>query len=232
MSADAVKNEVSAVRDLRGAVRRYAEHIRDADADSRREVAAADHEAREAVERRRSQLHRAEQELRQARSALAQCQENCGGLQRAVADAQERQAQAKRQFDNARRAAQLTSSAQSDLLKVLQTIDAVVGEHSSVASSALATLEIRLCQLPHFDLGAAVHNALLGTGVAAEIAVSAMGISKLAGNVSQGALPTADHVESISQVQDLQAEDGQQLWKEVELDNRKRGYADDGEVEA
>jgi len=232
MTEDVVKNEVRAVRDLKGAVTRYAEQIRDASADSRREVAAADHEARDAVERRRLQLHRAEQALQQARTALAQCQENCGGLQRAAAAAQERQAQAKRQFDNARRAAQLTSSAQSDLLKVLQTIDGVVGENSSVASAALTSLDSKLSQLPHFDLGAAVHNALVGTGVAAEIAGSAMGVSKLAGNVSQGALPTADHVASISQVQDLQSEDGQQLWKEVELDSRKRSYADDGEADA
>lgn len=229
MSDDLVKAEAQAVRQLRHAVSRYAEQLREVLAQSRREVAMAERNAQDAVAQRVADVRRAEQELQAAQAALAGCQENCGGLARAVNAAQQLVARAKLQLEHARQAAQLLAVAQSDLLKVLQHVEASIGEHSSVASSALASLDAKLSQLPHFDLGAAVHGLVLGAGVAAGLATSTMDLSKLAGNVSQGAIPTDDQITSISQMNDTQTEQGQQQWREVETENVKRRDSGDGQ---
>ncbi len=149
MSDDLVRAEVNAVRALKLGVERYAEQIRDALRNARREVAAADRKAQEEVERRRSEVQKREHELRQVETALRrQCQENCGRLQQQVAAAAQRLAEAKQPLDRARKAAQLTATAQSELLQALQAIETTVGEHSSVASSALASLDAKLAELP------------------------------------------------------------------------------------
>lgn len=196
MSDDLVKAEVQAVRALKQGVGRYAEQIREASAQARREVAAADRKAREALERRRSEVRKREQDLRQVQAALRQCREDCGGLRRQGEAAAQRLAEAREALDHARKAAQLTSTAQADLLKTLQNIEASVGEHSSVASSALASLDGKLASLPHFDLGSTVHGLLAGTAVSVQVLAATANFDRLVGDAAQAVnvnLPGRDH---------------------------------------
>lgn len=229
MSDDLVRAEVHAVRDLRQGVSRYAEHIRDAAAQARREVAAADRKAQEAVERRRSQLQCREQEFRVAQAALAQCRENCGGLEQEVNVAGQRHAEAAGLLDRARKAAQLTAAAQSDLLKVLQTVEGKVGEQSSVASSALARLDAKLAELPHFDLGHAVHNGLGGIVVGVEIMGATMNLGRVTGNALAAFdvnTPVRDH--SISEMVEHQDESAAQYVVNLQHEAEKRSNSGEG----
>lgn len=187
MSDDRVRAEANAVRALKTGVERYAEQVRVAVGHARREVAAADRQAREAVERRRSEVQKREQELRHAEEMRRQCKENCGGHRQRVASCTQGLAAAKQSFDRARKAAQLTATAQSDLLKILQTTEATVAQHSSVASSALASLDAKLAELPKFGVGHAVHNMAAGTVVGVEIFGATMDLGRLAGNALQAA---------------------------------------------
>lgn len=176
-----------AVRALKHGVERYAEHVRDALGQARRDMAAADRKANEAVEGRRTEMQRCERNFREAEAALRQCQENCGGVQRQVAEAAQRHAEAKQGYDKARKAAQITATAQSELAKAGQTVESAVGQHSSVASSALASLDAKLADLPKFGLGDAVHSALATTAVTAEVLAHTVGFGRIAGNALQAA---------------------------------------------
>lgn len=196
MSNDLVRAEASAVRALKQGIERYTAQIRDALGQARREMAAADRKAQEAVEHRRSEARKREQDLRRAEAALRQCQENCGGPQHEVSAAAQRLAEAQQLLDRARKAALLTASAQSELLKVLQTTEATVGEHSSVASSALASLNAKLASLPNFGAGHAIHNLAVGTAVGVEIFGATMNLGRVAGNALQAVnvdIPLRDH---------------------------------------
>lgn len=229
MSDDLVRAEVHAVRNLRKGVSRYSEHVRDAAAQARREVAAADRKAQEAVARRRSELQRREQEFRAAQAALARCRENCGGLQQQVNVAAQRHAQAKEQLDRARKAAQLSAAAQSDLLKVLQTVEAKVGEQSSVASSALANLDAKLAELPHFDLGHTVHNVLGGIVVGVEITGAAMNLGRVTGNTLAALgvnTPLGDS--SISEMREQEDEAAAHYVVNLQYEAEKRSNSGEG----
>jgi len=229
MSDDAVRAEVNAVRALRQGVDRYAEQIRDALGHARREVAAADRIAQEAVERRRSEAQRREQEFRRADAALRQCQENCAGAQRQAASAAERLAEAKHHLERARKAAQLTASAQSDLLRVLQTIEASVGEHSSVASSALANLDAKLAALPKFGLSHAIHNAAVGTAVGVEMFGATMNLGRITGDTLQAAnlnTPLRDH--SITEMVEHREEQERDYVVEQDFESKRRMSSEEG----
>ena len=229
MSDDLVKAEVNAVRALKHGVERYAEQIRDAAGHARREIAAADRRAQDAVERRRSDGQKREQELRQAAAALRQCRENCGGLQQQVEAAAQRLAAAKQLLDRARKAAQLTAAAQSDLLKVLQNTEATVGEHSSVASSALASLDAKLAELPHFGVGHAIHNVAVGTAVGVEIFGATMSLGRVAGNALQAAnvnFPIRD--ESITEMVEHRKDQERDYVIEQDFESKKRMSSGEG----
>lgn len=229
MSDDLVRAEVHAVRNLRKGVSRYSEHVRDAAAQARREVAAADRKAQEAVARRRSELQRREQEFRAAQAALARCRENCGGLQQQVNVAAQRHAQANGQLGLARKAAQLTAAAQSDLLKVLQTVEGKVGEQSSVASSALARLDAKLAELPHFDLGHSVHNVLGGIVVGAEIVGATMNLGRVTGNaLAAFDVNTPVRDKSISEMVEHQDESAAHYVVNLQHEAEKRSNSGDG----
>ena len=179
MTDDLVKTEVHAVRALRHAVARYAEQLREVIAHARREAAAADTRAQEALSGRRSELRRREAELKVALAALARCRENCGGLRQQVSAAERRCAQARQLLEHARRAAGLTAGARSDLVKAMATIEAVVGEHSSISSAALASLDAKLAALPHGSLGQAARNFAAGTIIGVKVATAAMDASRI-----------------------------------------------------
>jgi predicted RNase H-like nuclease (RuvC/YqgF family) len=168
VSDDLIKNERNAVMTLRTGVTRYAEHLREAMAHARKDLTAQHRRAEGAVEQRRNALQRAERELKQARAALAQCREDCGGLERQLAAASQCAAQSKQEFDKARRAAQILAQAQRELTSTMQGIESKVGEHSSVASSALADLEARLA-----ELGGGNHLLQKGAAVAIGVATFA-----------------------------------------------------------
>lgn len=234
MSDDLVRAEVNAVRALKHGVERYADQVRDALGHARREVAAADRRAQEAVERRRSEVQKREHELRQAEAALRQCQENCGALQQHVAAASRRLAEAKQSLDRARRAAQLTATAQAELLKVLQTTEATVGEHSSVASSALAALDAKLADLPKLGISHAIHNLAVGTAVGVEIMGATMNLSPTVGNAFQAvgvSNPLADP--SITEMVERQKDQERDYVIEQDYEAKKRMSSEEGrEAEA
>jgi hypothetical protein len=179
MTDDLVKNEIHAVRTLQGAVARYAEQLRGVIAHARREVTAADTRAHEAVERRRSELHRRETELKAAQTQLARCQENCGGLQQRVHAADQRCAEARQQLELARKAAGITASARSDLNKAMAGTEATVGEQSSIAAAALASLGTKLAALTGRNLGHALHNLGTGTIIGVKITTAAIDVSRI-----------------------------------------------------
>lgn len=179
MADDLVKTEVHAVRELRSAVARYAEQLRGVIADARRESAAADTRAQEAVEGRRSELRRRESELKVAEASLARCRENCGRLQQQVKAAERRCAEARQLLEHARRAARITAGARSDLVKTMAAIEATVGEHSSISSAALASLDAKLAALPHGSLGQAVRSFAAGSIIGVKVVTTAMDVSRI-----------------------------------------------------
>lgn len=230
MTDDLVRAEVNAVRALKHGVGRYAEQIRDELGHARREMAAADRKAQEAVERRRSEAQKREQELRQAEAALRQCQENCGGMQQQVASAAQRLAEAKQLLDRARKGAQLTATAQSELLKVLQTTEATVGQHSSVASSALASLDAKLAELLKLGVGHAIHSLVVGAAVTVEIVGATINLGRTAGNALQAAnlnIPLRDH--SVTEMVEHRQEQERDYVIEQDFESKKRMSSGEGQ---
>jgi hypothetical protein len=229
--SEAVKAEVRAVRALKHGVAKYAEAVRDASTTARHEVAAVVDKLTGEVERRRGQHNQVVQDLQRARDALRRAapdrQEAC---QRAVAAAEAHVAQTKRRLDRARQALQISSTASSEMLKTVQTSEETVAQHSTAASSVLESLDIKLSEIVGGGLGAQFRNAVKTLGVAAELAVSTVDVSRLAGNVAQGSVPTAAHVTSISEMADSRTEDEQQLWRDVETDRRRENSEGPGDV--
>jgi len=220
--SDVVKAEVRAVRTLKKAVTRYTEQLSTAAHAARREMADAETKAGELVEHRRRQMNRAVQELLQAKDAMARAtdekREDC---RRAMVAAEERAGQLKQELERARRAGQITATASSDLLKALQTAEAAVSEQSSADSSILASLDSKLSDITGGGIGAFVRNTVTSIGIAAEITIATMDISKAAGNFSQGRLPTADHINSIAELRDMQDQEQQQLWRDAESERQE-----------
>ena len=149
MSGDVVRNEANAVKALKSGVERYTQTIQAATAQARRELMTAERQAQQAVDQRRAVLQRAEREVQQAKAALSgSTEENRRHLEQQVRTAMQWQGEAKQQMDRARRAEQQVASARTELISVLQSSEAAVSEHSSVAASALANLEAKLQSLP------------------------------------------------------------------------------------
>ncbi len=229
MSDDLVRTEVNAVRALNHGIGRYAEQIRDAAGHARLEIAVVDRKVQEAVEHRRSELQKREQYLRQVVAALRQCRENCGELQQQVKAAELRLVEAKQLLERARKAAQLTTTAQSDLLKVLQNTEAAVGEHSSVASSALASLDAKLAELPHFGVGQALHNLAVSTAVTVEVIGATISVGRVVGNALHTAnvnLPLQD--ESITEMVEHRDDQERSYVIEQDFESRKRTSSGEG----
>jgi hypothetical protein len=228
MPDEAVKAEVKAVRDLRDAVTRYAEQMRDAMAEARRSAAALVKRTEANLQQRKSRLDRAMRDLQQAQAALAACRDpkQSAALQRAVTAAKAHADEARQFFAYAQKAATIASTAQSDLLKSTQAIEAVVGEHSSVSSSALASLEGKVTEIDlHEPAGKRISRAITVIGVAAEISMATANFARTVGDASQGHLPTADHPASISEMRPEQARQEQEefagsdiKWKEDHSD--------------
>lgn len=229
MSDDLVKAEVHAVRALKHGIGRYAQQVRDAAARARREIAATDRKAQETVERRRSEMRKREQDLRRAEATLRQCRENCGGLQQQVQAASQRLADAQQLLDRATKAAHLTATAQSDLLKTLNNIEATIGEHSSVASSALASLDGKLAALQDFGVGQAMRSLAAGTVAAVEIFGASMNLGRVAGDALQAAnvnFPIRD--KTISEAVEHQREQEVDYVIKNDPDAEKRMNSGDG----
>lgn len=149
MSGDVVRNEANAVKALKSGVERYTQMIQAAIAQARRELMTVERRAQQAVDQRRAALRRAERELQAAKAALSgSTEENRRHLEQQVRTATQWHGEARQQMDRARRAEQQVASARTELMSVLQSTEAAVGEHSSVASSALANLEAKLQSLP------------------------------------------------------------------------------------
>ena len=228
MSDDLIKAEVRSVRTLKRAISEYTEQLRAVAARARSETAAVDRRAQEAVEARRSQLRRRESELRAAQAALAHCTENCGGLQHAVNVAARVQAEAQQALEQARKAAQITAGMHSDLIEVLHTVDAQINEHSSVAASALADLDARLSQLPHFDLGHAARSVAVGMVGAAEIAGAGMNFGRLAANTASAfGAESSVADQSVAELREHEAEH-EATYVGEKLYNLPEGFESDG----
>lgn len=221
--SDVVKAEVRAVRDLKRGVARYADQVRNAVADARREAKEAERTAREAVDTGRSRLKKSEAAVGRARDDLARCpEERRREHQAAVRAAEDRAAAARREVDQARKAERAVVAATADLAKVLCMAEAAVGDQSSAATAALAVLDTKLSEITSGGMAALARGAIVTLGVAAEVATTLVDGATLIGNVSQGSIPTADRITSTTQMQELVTERDQQLWAEVEVDRRKR----------
>lgn len=219
--SDLIKADVRAVRALRVGVTRYAEQMRAAAASARREMAAAQAAAREAADRKRRELSRAVADLQQATAAADRTPaDRRAGARHAVSAAQQRADQARQDLDRVHRAGRLLADASGDLVRTLQAAEATVAGQSSAASAILASLDGKLSEITGGGFGSAARHALATAGVAAQLAVAAMDVTRLAGDVSQGRLPAADHVTSASQLTELEGGRQQQLWREAE--ERKR----------
>lgn len=226
MSGDLIRNERNAVSMLRSAVSRYAENLREAMVQARRDVAARQRDAEGVVEQRRDQLKHADREVQQARAALSQCRFDCGGLEHRVVAASQRQSQCTQELAKARRGAQLIAQAQHELSSVMQGIESRVGEHSSVASSALADLGSRLTALGGGSNGSWQRISGVAVGLATLTELMNPGID-MANVVSAAGLqnPMADATYS----QSVARHDGQALDYVVEHPVlEEKGEADDG----
>lgn len=224
MSDDLVKNDVQATRELRKAVERYAEVIRGAASRAKREMAEAERRASEELAARQKRLARAEAELRATLAALAGCRENCGGLQRAVAQAEQRVAETRNLVQLAQRAARTCCDAHGELARALGPVEEKVADTGSLASSALATLEGRIASLDHghhYVRDAVVTAGLLGSvfttnGHDIGNALSAAGVSNPLGDPS------------LSSLQERQEESGKDGVADRLLEARKRSSDDLG----
>ena len=214
---DTVKADVRAVRALRSGVARYADQLRASAAAARRDIAAAEAACEEATEQRRTHATRASLDL----AALREAARRPDGQQRtqdprAIAQAEQRLARAEHDLAQARAASRAVSTTASELAKVLQAVDATVYEHSSATASMLASLDGKLSEITGGGVAAFVRGTVTSIGVAAELAVASADLSQLAGNVSQGHLPTAETVTSAAQMNERHAEQLQQLWRDAE----------------
>lgn len=221
--SDAVKAEVRAVRDLRTGINSYAEQLREAITSARREMAAVLANAEQEVERRRRTHLRAQQELQAAQEALRRAtDEAVAACRAAVAAAQARESEARQRLEAARRAHRRLGEVSRDLLRVFQHADGAVSQHGSASSSILASLDSKLGEITRGGLAARAKSAITTVGVVAEVAITVMDVSKAAGNVSQGRIPTADRPTTLTEMAEDRQNDDHQLWREVETDELRR----------
>lgn len=185
MSEQHVK-EAEAVKTLKHGIERYAHQVREASSQARREMADLEHKVVDQVQRRHSELLRAERDLRSAQQALAKCRENCSDLQRQFAQACQHEREARKRYEQSRRAQSVVTQARSDLFHVLQRAESTVAENSSVASSALATLDAKLAELPHLSLGGAARGAVLTIATVARLTTPIPDATHLVGNALAG----------------------------------------------
>lgn len=196
MSDDTVRNESKALRELKGGVLRFAEQMREAIAGARRELVDADRRAQALVDQRRAAVQRAQGEVQRAHAASSDRSRDPAATQQQIKVAREWHAEATRQLEQARRAAQTVASAQADLARALQRTEAAIGENASIAASAIATLDAKLAQLPNTGTAAGLRHAVHGLIVTGEIVGATAGLARLAGNTLQAAdisTPVADH---------------------------------------
>lgn len=229
-----VKAEIDAVRKLRAATVQYATQLRGVVEAARREIASAQADLRQGVDAHRGNASRAAQNAQRAREAFARCPVDQRDPLRAQLEAAEQSAvNANRLLERARGAEHAGAEASTELVRTLHQVLAAVSEHSSAASTALAELDTRLGELTALlgdrggrslgeRAGRAAQAGVVTLGVAAEVAVGAMGVAKLAGNVSQGAIPTGDRITSSSEMTEWRVERDHDNYSEYELDRRKR----------
>lgn len=215
MASDEVKADPKDIRALRRGVSSYAQHMRDAVDDARKEVEAARRETEAKTDERRNALRAAESELFNAEKRLANCEdENCAGLRAEAEAARLRKKEAKAEFERAQAALSLVEGAQSDLMRSLKDAEGVAAETGSVSSNALAHLESRLGEVGR------VSGFVLGTLAAAEILGAASDLGRLGANTAQAFgvdTPFAD--QNLAQmVESNRAQEvghmGGELWKD------------------
>lgn len=149
---------------------------------ARKEVEQTHRRVDDEVQNRRRHLDRCRRDLEAAQAALARCTENCSGLERAVRDARARCDEAERRHRDGKRALQLVSDARGDLVAVMQSVEAAVSEHGSIASSALADLDARIEGILRTHSGQAARAAL--AGILVEIAGVTVGLSDTAADAA------------------------------------------------
>ncbi len=227
MSTGHVKNETTAVKILRHAIARYAEQVRDATARSRHEVAAVERSARDEVESRRAQLRRREAAVESARAALRSGDSKDDRLRAAVDLAERARADAAASLDRAKRAATLVASTQADLARAVHHADQVVGQHSSVASSALASLESRLTEITAPAHAGFTQGLAVGAAVLLKAATSTPDLGPVAGDFA-AALGHENRWQhsSITELRDDVTGQEVGLWAGGQLEETKRQYGD------
>lgn len=141
--------EAGALLSLRHAVTHYAQRVRDAMNDARRDADALVKRAEDATRRRTNDLNRALADVQQAKARLSACHdERHAATLRAEVAALARLADERKQLlGYAQKAVQAAREAQSNLVKILQAMDATVGENNSVATKALDNISRKLDEI-------------------------------------------------------------------------------------
>lgn len=144
--SDQVKAEMAALRALRGAVTSYSGQLREAMANARRDADALVKRAEDAARKRKAGLDRAVADQKQVEAALARCrdEQQAAALGGELAATRRLVGERKQLLGYAQQAVKAVTDARSDLLKVIQAQEPVVGENSSVAAHALADIEGKL----------------------------------------------------------------------------------------
>lgn len=221
--ADVINAEVKSVRDLKHAMSRYSEDLRAATSAIRRQATVIERQTAEAVEQRRRRHQQVQAEVRDAEEALARSpEERSRECERALREARQRSSAAAQRLDVAVRAERQTTEAMHNLSRIVGVVEAAVADHSSASASALLELEVKLSEITSGGAAAVAKNALVTLATAAQVIGTGADVAKLAGNVSQGALPTAEQITSTPQLQEWAADRDEQAWAESELARRKR----------
>lgn len=203
--SDAAQVDPAAIDEVARALVRYgtAEEALMAQVDNA--ITQAETQANAEQARRRAELSAAEAALRACQSKeRADCSRPAQEVRKAKA-----------RLDAANQAARNISTAaaryQAVKAKHKATVQALVQNgraHLSRKSQHLSA---------YLEAGGQMARRALSIGaVGAQLAVSAVDVSKLAGNVSQGYLPTAEHFSTTSEMTENQTEGAQQLWRDNE----------------
>lgn len=232
MADDIVRNEVNAVRSLKTGITRYSQQIQAAVTSARRDLRAAQAQAEDNLERRRKEVQRAEREVAEAQAAAARIHD-----ERSYASAEQRirvamhwLAETRHAANRAQRAVEAIASIQTELASALQTAEHTVAQQSSVTSSALASLDAKLRELPHTDPGSRMRHALADGLIGIELATASMNLGRITSNALASAginLPSRDT--SITQMAENNLEEAEEyvITSTAERDRRIQSGEDE-----
>jgi hypothetical protein len=180
--SDRHNKERQAIQTLRQAVARYAEDLRGSIDLAHREMATVEQKVERTVEERRARLTRAEEDVRRYEQMLGRAHPaERTELESLYASARRAALEERKAVEQVRRAASKIRAAHTELRQSMRPIETKVGEHSSVAASALADLDARIGDYAHGPSFA--RSAVITLGVGANVLSSGQGLAQTAADV-------------------------------------------------